>query len=84
MCNLPNNHNSNIQCDKFSHMHTNLIVEPKFINGIGVTQMHTNEKNEKNHTSTIRWNLSAYYWKFHMFMHIDVKIFHLVMGTFGH
>jgi len=36
MCNLPNNHNSNIQCDTFSHMHTNLIVEPKFINGIGV------------------------------------------------
>jgi hypothetical protein len=47
MCNLPNNHNSNIQCDTFSHMHTNLIVESMFINGIWYnTQMRTNEKNE--------------------------------------
>jgi hypothetical protein len=31
-------------------MHTNLIVEPKFINGIWCnTQMRTNEKNEKSY-----------------------------------
>ncbi len=85
MCNLPNNHNSNIQCDKFPHMHTNLIVEPKFIDGIGVTHKCIQMKKMKKiiHLQ-FRWNLSTYYWKFHMLMHIDVKIFHLIMGTFGH